>query len=116
MVSLHPIAWLRTHPRAADGLLALLVVAAAIPAHLAGQTSVNDPNQIEPAWWTVLLVLLGTAPVYWRRTRPLTAGVVVTTAEVVALFIGVGGAAFLGSVVAVYSIGAHTNGVIAEPG
>jgi signal transduction histidine kinase len=112
MVSPHPIVWLRTHPRAADALLALMVVAAAIAAHLAGQTSVNDPNQIDPAWWTVLLVLAGTAPLYWRRSHPLAVGVVVVTAEVVALFIGVGGAAFLGSVVAVYSIGAHTNGVM----
>jgi signal transduction histidine kinase len=107
----HPIVWLRTHPRPADGLLALLIVAAAVPAHLVGQTSVNDPNQLDPTWFTVLLVLAGTAPLYWRRTHSLVVGVVVVTAEVVALFIGVGGAAFLGSVVAVYSIGAHTSGV-----
>ena len=106
-----PIVWLRTHPRAADGLLAGMVVVAAIAAHLAGDTSVNDPNQPDPAWWTVLLVLAGTVPLYWRRTRPLIAGAVIVAAEVVALFIGVGGAAFLGSVVAVYSIGAHTSGV-----
>ena len=107
----HPVLWLRTHPRAADGLLTLMIVAAAIPAHLTGQTSVDDPDQLDPAWWTVVLVLAGTVPVYWRRTRPLAAGLVVVTAEVIALFIGVGGAAFLGSVVAVYSIGAHTTGI-----
>mgnify|MGYP000011021407 FL=1 len=107
----HPIVWLRTHSRAADGLLALMIVAAAIPAHLAGKTSVNDPNQLDPTWWTVLFVLAGTAPLYWRRTHSLVVGVVVITAEVFALFIGIGGAAFIGSVVAVYSIGAHTNGV-----
>ena len=108
----HPIAWLRTHPRAADGLLAAMVVAAAIAAHLAGETSVDDPNQPDPAWWTVLLVLVRTVPVYWRRIRPLVVGVVVVAAEVVALFIGLGGIAFLGSVVAIYSIGAHTAGVL----
>ena len=108
----HPVVWLRTHPRAADGLLALLIVAAAIPAHLAGQSPVDDPNQLDPAWWTVVLVLAGTAPVYWRRTHSLVAGAVVVTAEVFALFVGVGGAAFIGSVVAVYSIGAHTSGVL----
>ena len=107
----HPVLWLRTHPRAADGLLTLMIVAAAIPAHLSGQTSVSDPNQLDPTWWTVLLVLAGTVPVYWRRTHPLAAGLVVVTAEVVALFIGVGGAAFIGSAVAVYSIGAHTSGI-----
>lgn len=107
----HPVVWLRTHPRAADGLLALLIVAAAIPAHLSGQRSVDDPNQLDPTWWTTLLVLVGSVPLYWRRTHPLVAGLVVVTADVVALFIGVGGAAFVGSVVAVYSIGAHTSGV-----
>jgi len=35
----------------------------------------------------------------------------VVTVEVIALFIGIGGSAFVGSVVAVYSIGGHTNGV-----
>lgn len=107
----HPVVWLRTHPRVADGLLALMIVAAAIPAHLVGQTSVNDPNQIDPTWWTVLLVSAGTAPVYWRRTHSLASGIFVVTAEVIALFIGIGGSAFIGSVVAVYSIGAHTSGV-----
>jgi signal transduction histidine kinase len=112
MSPLHPIAWLRTHPRAADGLLAVLVVAAAVAGHLAGETSVDDPNQPDPAWWTVMLVLAGTVPLAWRRSRPLVAGSVVVAAEVVALFLGVGGIAFLGSVVAVYSIGAHTAGVL----
>lgn len=107
----HPVLWLRRHPRAADGLLTLMIVAAAIPAHLTGQTSVNDPNQLDPTWWTILLVLAGTVPVFWRRTNPLAAGLVVVTAEVVALFIGMGGAAFAGSAVAVYSIGAHTSGI-----
>ena len=111
MIHPHPVLWLRRHPRAADGLLTLLIVAAAIPAHLTGQTSVDDPNQLDPTWWTVLLVLAGTVPVFWRRTHPLAAGLVVVSAEVLALFIGVGGAAFIGSVVAVYSIGAHTTGI-----
>jgi signal transduction histidine kinase len=107
----HPIAWLRTHPRAADGLLVALLVAVAIPAHLSGESSVGDPNQPDASWWTVLLVLAGIVPLSWRRTRPLVAGSFVVAAEVVALFIGVGGVGFLGSVVAVYSIGAHTSGL-----
>jgi len=88
-----------------------MVVAAALTAHLTGQTSVGDPDQLDPAWWTVLLVLAGTAPLYWRRTHSLAVGLVVVSAEVVALFVGVGGAAFVGSVVAIYSIGAHTSGI-----
>ncbi|HSP29068.1 MAG TPA: sensor histidine kinase, partial [Ilumatobacteraceae bacterium] len=61
---------------------------------------------------TVLLVLCGTVPLYWRRIHPLAVGIVVVGAEIAALFIGMGGMAFLGSVVAVYSIGAHTAGVL----
>lgn len=106
----HPIRWLRTHPRGADALLAALVVAVALAAHLWGESTVDDPNEQDPAWWTVLLVLAGSAPVYWRRTRTLAAGVFVVAAETTSLFVGIAGPAFLGSIVAVYSIGAHTVG------
>lgn len=108
----HPIVWLRTHPRGADALLAVLVVTGALAAHLWGESTVDDPNEVDPAWWTVLVVLLGTAPIYWRRTHTLAAGLVVVGAEVFALFVGMSGAAFIGSVIAVYSIGAHTTGVL----
>lgn len=107
----HPIAWLRAHPRGADALLTLVIVATAVTAHLWGDSSVADPNEPDPAWWTVLIVLFGTVPIYWRRTRTLVAGVVVVSAEVVGLFVGLAGAAFLGATIAVYSIGAHTHGV-----
>lgn len=110
MPSPHPIRWLRTHPRGADALLAALVVAAALAAHLWGESTVDDPNEQDPSWWTILLVLAGSVPIYWRRTRTLASGVFVVAAETAALFVGISGAAFLGSVVAVYSIGAHTVG------
>ena len=107
----HPIAWLRSHPRGADALLTVLVVAGALAAHLWGESTVDDPNEVDPSWWTVLVLLLGTVPIYWRRTHTLAAGLVVVSAEVVALFVGMSGAAFVASVIAVYSIGAHTTGV-----
>ncbi len=107
----HPIQWLRTHPRGADGLLTALVVTGALAAHAWGDSTVNDPNEVDPSWWTLLVVLLGTVPIYWRRTHTLVAGLVVVSAEVFGLYVGMGGAAFIGSVIAVYSIGAHTIGV-----
>jgi signal transduction histidine kinase len=107
----HPIQWLRTHPRGADGLLTVLVVVGALAAHLWGDSTVNDPNEVEPSWWTVLVVLCGTVPIYWRRSHTLVAGLVVVSADVLGLYVGISGAAFIGSVVAVYSIGAHTVGV-----
>ena len=102
----HPIHWLRTHPRGADGLLTALVVTGALAAHAWGDSTVNDPNEVDPSWCTLLVVLLGTVPIYWRRTHTLVAGLVVVSAEVFGLFVGMGGAAFIGSVIAVYSIGA----------
>ena len=108
----HPIVWLRTHPRGADALLTALVVGGALAAHLWGESTVDDPNEVDPSWWTVLIVLLGTVPIYWRRTHTLAVALVVVSAEVFALFVGVSGAAFIGSVVAIYSIGAHTTGVL----
>ncbi|MBG7605226.1 MAG: hypothetical protein IZT58_11400, partial [Actinobacteria bacterium] len=110
MPSPHPVQWLRDHPRAADLMLALLVTAIAVAAHVADETSVNDPQQVDSTWWTVALVIIGTMPLYWRRSRPLVTGLVVVSFEVLALLIGMAGAAFLGSVVAVYSIGAHSSG------
>jgi signal transduction histidine kinase len=92
-------------------LLTALVVGVAVAAHLWDDASVAEYREPDPAWWTILLVLCGTLPIYWRRTRPLVAGIVVVSAEVIGQLIGLGGAAFLGAVVAVYSIGAHAQGV-----
>ena len=77
MPSPQPVQWLRDHPRDADLMLALLVTAVSVAAHLAGETSANDPKQVDPAWWTVALVIIGTMPLYWRRSRPLVTGLVV---------------------------------------
>jgi hypothetical protein len=106
----HPIQWLRNHRRGADTLLTLLVVALSLAVHLRGE-SVDERNATDPTWWTALFVLAGTVPIYWRRTNPLIAGLLVVAAQVAALFIGLSGIEFLASVIAVYSIGAHTVGV-----
>ena len=98
-------------PRGADGLLTVLVVIGALAAHLWGDSTVNDPNEVDPSWWTLLVVLLGTVPIYWRRTHTLVVGLIVVSADVFGLFVGISGAAFIGSVIAVYSIGAHTVGI-----
>lgn len=107
----HPVQWLRAHPRRADALLTVLVVAVALATHLWGTSSVADPSEPDPAWWTVMIVLVGTVPIYWRRTQPLVAGLVVVTAEVTGLYLGLSGMPFLGSVIVVYSIGAYTVGL-----
>ncbi len=107
---IHPIQWLRDHPRSADLLLAIVVTALAVGAHLVGDASSTDPDPVEPTWWSVLLVATTTFPVAWRRTFPLRSGLVVVAAQCVALWVGVSGVAFLGPTIAVYSIGAHSSG------
>ena len=106
-----PITWLRTHPRGADALLVIAVVVVAVAAHLGDDSSVAKYREPDPAWWTVLIVLCGTVPIYWRRTQTLVAGLIVVSAEVIGQLVGLGGAAFPGAFIAVYSIGAHTHGV-----
>ena len=106
----HPIQWLREHPRAADLILATLITVSSVIAHLARESSVNDPNMVNPAWWTVALVIAGAMPLYWRRVHPLATGLFIVTLDVLALLISLPGAAFLASGVAVYSIGAHSSG------
>ena len=105
-----PIVWLRDHPRAADAMLAAAVVALALASHLSGEPTVEDRTEIDPTWWTAIIVFAGSAPLYWRRRSPLVTAVVVVAIESYALWIGVGGAAFVASVVAIYSIGAHSSG------
>ncbi|RLE23809.1 MAG: hypothetical protein DRJ50_05600, partial [Actinobacteria bacterium] len=106
----HPIRWLREHPRAADLTLATLITVISVIAHLAGESSVNDPNMVNPTWWTVALVIAGAMPLYWRRVHPLATGLFVVSIDVLALLISLPGAAFLASGVAIYSIGAHSFG------
>ncbi|MEM9516096.1 MAG: sensor histidine kinase [Actinomycetota bacterium] len=106
----NPVEWFRRHPRVADGAVAALFTALALSAHLSGAVSVEGRDELDPTWWTTLIVLCGTIPLYWRRTAPLRSGLLVVTAESLALFLGIGGPTFLGSTVAIYSIGAHSVG------
>ncbi len=106
----HPVRWLREHPRAADGLLAVVVTATAVVAHVVGDAKADQSDVIDPTWWSTILAALTAAPIAWRRVRPLETGLVVVAAQVVALAAGVWGAAFAGSGIAIYSIGAHAAG------
>ncbi|MEO1058734.1 MAG: hypothetical protein AAFY28_17655, partial [Actinomycetota bacterium] len=93
----NPVEWFRRHPRVADGAVAALFTALALSAHLSGAVSVEGRDELDPTWWTTLIVLCGTIPLYWRRSAPLRSGLLVVTAESLALFLGIGGPTFLGS-------------------
>ena len=63
MTQLRPVRWLREHPDAADGVLAATIAALAVVFHL----TVRDPHYDDPSALGVVLVLLATVPLAWRR-------------------------------------------------
>lgn len=103
-----PIRWIRTHPDAADAILATLLTIGAVVVHVA-RLDTNE-EYIDPTWWTVPLVVLSVFPIAWRRRHPIGAASVVVAAQVVATFIDTDGAGFIGVLIALYSVGAHSFG------
>ncbi len=101
--------WLRSHPRVADALLAGLVTAVALGAHLfidsTGETEVSDPT-----WWSPLLVLASTVPLAWRRRWPVAVLVAVSVPECILQASEMVGAGFLNILIATYSLGAYVAG------
>lgn len=107
---LRPIAWLRDHPRAADLLLATTLTILALTAHLAKVEEQDASDNVDPAWWTVLIVVASVFPVAWRRSHTIGVAAFVVTSQIVAELADVGGSGFIGVVVAIYSLGAHSEG------
>lgn len=101
--------WLREHPRAADGMLAGAVVALSVAIHLVG-SGLGDVLELqEPTWWTLLLVLGASVPVAWRRTFPISAAFVIVVAQSAMEVARVEGTGWLGLIIALYSVGAHSD-------
>ncbi|MFK8024524.1 MAG: sensor histidine kinase [Ilumatobacter sp.] len=103
-----PIKWLRTHPRQADGLLAVLLTTLSLTFHLLDFDDSGD--FVDPSWWTAIVVFASVFPIAWRRTAPIASIWVVVTAFLIAGFADVDGSGFLGVLVAYYSLGAHATG------
>ena len=104
----HPIHWLRDHQRAADALLAAVVTVAAVTFHVLDLDTTQEYRA--PSWWTTLLVIASTLPIAWRRSFPIRSGLFVVAAQVTAAFLDIDGTGFLGVLIALYSIGAHSVG------
>lgn len=105
----HPIRWLRGHPSHADAVLAVLLTAMALVFHLADFEN-DDVDYVDPAWWTVIMVTGSVLPIAWRRSHTVVSTVIVVLFQVTAAFVDVDGAGFLGVIVALYSLGAHSVG------
>lgn len=98
--------WLRHHPRTADTLLALTVMAVSLVGHL----TVTDPSIADVSVWTVLLIMATCAALVVRRRWPVIALVGTQIGEAVqtaASILGTGSTALL---VAAYSLGRYTSG------
>ena len=102
--------WLRTHPAHADALLAGLVMALALGAHLLIDESSADVTLNPPTWWSPILVVASTVPLAWRRRWPALVLVAVSLPEAVLQANQMVGAGFLNVLIAAYSLGAYAWG------
>lgn len=108
MASFHPIRWLREHPRAADLLLAVIITSIAVTMHWTEAHDVSDGAQ--PSWWGTILVVAASLPIALRRVAPIPVALGIVLVQVVSEAAGVQGSGWVGLMVAVYSLGAHTSG------
>ena len=107
MRRLNPAPWLRSHPFLADWFLAGAVLVGGIIGLFApGQKGVDYRND---DILVVLLVLLSSLPLAWRRRMPfdvlIVVGVSSVLIEALHYYSAAGG---LGAMIALYSVGAHT--------
>jgi signal transduction histidine kinase len=104
-----PVLWLRSHPRAADAMLAGFVTVLALGAH-ALITDTVDTEITEPTRWSPVLVLASTVPLAWRRRWPVAVLVAVSVPECILQASEMIGAGFLNILMAAYSLGAYVAG------
>jgi signal transduction histidine kinase len=104
----HPIRWLREHALAADLLLALLVTAVAVTMHWAASHDVD--GAADPSWWGTVLVVAASLPIALRRVTPIRVALGIVLVQVVSELLRVQGSGWVGLMIAVYSLGAHTSG------
>jgi signal transduction histidine kinase len=106
----HPISWLRSNERFADAILAVVMTALAVSLHLLQIDDGTDQTFREPTWWTTLFVIGSVLPIALRRTQPIRSGLFIVAVQIVTALLDIDGTGFLGVVIALYSLGAHTSG------
>ena len=104
--TVHPVVWLKAHPRAADGLLAALLFGISVLGDVAARSEEGfDPAPLSVA---IPLAAVSCGALYWRRTRPTLAITVTLLTAIAAGMLNVawwsGGIAV---VFALYSVAAH---------
>src|SRR4051812_2318018 len=99
--------WVKANPFRADALLALLLAGLALPGpFLDPHTTIHfrDPDAL-----AVILVLLGSLPIAWRRLYPVTVLIVAGVPAVLYEALGYrpGNLGGIGALIACYTIAAH---------
>jgi signal transduction histidine kinase len=103
-----PIAWLQAHPFAADVLLAVAVTALTLPSLWSTPSDAGDTNFRDPDVLGVVLLVLSSTPIAWRRRSPFPTLVVVGTAAVIYEALGYPTQfSTVGVLVALYTAAAH---------
>lgn len=105
-----PIVWLREHPAQADLMLAIVLTVVSTGFHIVGAESLSPNEERDPTWWSVPLSIMCVLPIAWRRSHPIETALAVTTAQVVFTALDFVGPGFIGVLVAIYSLGAHSVG------
>lgn len=103
---MHPVAWLKAHPRAADTVLAAALAVFSV----VGDATVEPGDEVAKAsmWVAVPLTLVSCGALAWRRVRPAAVMTVVGGVVVASIAVNVvwwsGGIA---AIFALYSVAAH---------
>lgn len=105
----HPVTWLKEHPTVADALLGVLVMALVVPAQWQTPPDSVGIDFRDPNAGGLLLALLASAPVIWRRRAPLVTLTLTGTGAALYEMFGYASVIVpLGLLVALYTVGAHS--------
>lgn len=107
MHRLRHLRWLRSHPRAADAILAGFVALASIGALWGGSQHVDNVRQ--PNVWGTLLAIATAVPLAWRRRSPIAVLAVVFACEFLLEGFNFNESG-MAPLIATYTVAAHTNG------
>jgi signal transduction histidine kinase len=100
--------WFQNHSLLADVIYACVVGAVSVASHWFNQAT--STNAAEPSFFGTVLVLLATLPIAFRRRFPIHVLAFITSAQFLAEVIQIEGSGWVGVLIAVYSVAAHTNG------
>ncbi|MEP7055191.1 MAG: sensor histidine kinase [Actinomycetota bacterium] len=107
---LSPVAWLKNHPFVADLMVALVMTGIAVQGLWLANTGGLSPAAVyhRPDAFGVLLAVMSTLPIAWRRNRPeVVLGVVGCFAIMITGFHYSESSGGLGVLVAIYTVAAH---------